>query len=82
MTELADPAHIDFASAFVPTLLVVSNKFVDLTGGVHIGSVAALLWGMVLYRNASIEQDTVSNFSDRSIASSFTQPCALIACSR
>jgi hypothetical protein len=70
MTEIAE---LTFVSVFVPKPPVIGNRVVDLAEGVrnfllwdvYIGSAASLLWGVVLYRNAFVEEDTVGKHSDQ-----------------
>lgn len=65
-------AHSTFASVFIPSLPLIDNRVNNLAEGVHnfllwdvyIAAVACLLWGMVLHRNASVEQNM---FEDSSV---------------
>ena len=60
-------AHSTFVSVFIPMNPLVNNQVNNLTEGVHnfllwdvyIAAAASLLWGVFLYRNASIEQNTL-----------------------
>jgi hypothetical protein len=67
MPTLSRMAEGTFSSVFIPPLPILGGPVKDLSEGVHIflqwdvyiAGFASLLWGMVLYRNASMEKEIV-----------------------
>ncbi len=67
MEPLSHLAHSTFASVFIPPIPPSAAPVHDMADGVHvflqwdiyIATTACLLWGMVLYHNASAEKEIV-----------------------